>query len=175
MEALIDALLALSRVGRHELQRRPVDLAALARTAFAELEPAIGARRIELAIGPMPTVAGDPVLLRELFDNLLANAVKFTRPRAVAHVEVGEQLVDGAVAFYVRDDGVGFDPAYAHKLFGVFERLHGSDEFEGSGLGLSIVKRIVDKHGGRVWAAGAPDRGATVFFTLPPCPLSPLW
>jgi len=106
------------------------------------------------------------VLLRELFDNLLANAAKFTRPREVAHLEVGEQLVDGVPAFYVRDDGVGFDPAYAHKLFGVFERLHGSDEFEGSGLGLSIVKRIVDKHGGRVWAAGAPDRGATVFFTL---------
>jgi len=166
MEALIDALLALSRVGRHELQRRPVDLAALARAAFAELEPAIGARRIELAVGPMPTVSGDPVLLRELFDNLLANAAKFTRPREVAHLEVGEQLVDGAPAFYVRDDGVGFDPAYAHKLFGAFERLHGSDEFEGSGLGLSIVKRIVDKHGGRVWAAGAPDHGATVFFTL---------
>jgi signal transduction histidine kinase len=166
MEALIDALLVLSRVGRHELQRCPVDLAAMARAAFADLQPAIGARRIELAVGPMPTVAGDPVLLRELFDNLLANAVKFTRPREVAHVEVGQQMVDGAAAFYVRDDGVGFDPAYAHKLFGVFERLHGSDEFEGSGLGLSIVKRIVAKHGGRVWAEGAPDRGATVFFTL---------
>jgi len=99
--------------------------------------------------------------------NLLANAIKFTRPKAVAHVEVRARPSANEVVCSVKDDGVGFDPAYADKLFGVFQRLHDAEEFEGTGIGLGIVKRIVDKHGGRVWAEGAPDRGAAFFFALP--------
>lgn len=168
MDALIGALLKLSRLGRQELRRQPVDLAELARAALAELRTSAGERRIELTIQPLPTTSGDPVLLRELFDNLLANAVKFTRPRPTAHIEIGSQAGEATPVFYVRDDGVGFDPAYAHRLFGVFRRLHGDDEFEGTGLGLSIVKRIVERHGGRVWAEGELGRGATIFFTFGP-------
>lgn len=168
MNALIEALLKLSRVGRQALRVQPVDLAELARAAFAELRVGAGDRQIELAVGPLPVVAGDPILLRELLDNLLANAIKFTRPRAVAHIEVGSRAGDGGPVFFVSDDGVGFDPAQVDKLFGVFQRLHGDGPFEGTGLGLSIVKRIVEKHGGRVWAEGAPDRGATFSFTLGP-------
>jgi PAS domain S-box-containing protein len=168
MGELIDALLQLSRVGRAEIRTRTVDLAAVARAVFQELRPGVGERQVEFVLGALPPVMGDPTLLHQLLENLIGNAIKFTRPVPVAHIEVGAETGDGTPAFYVRDNGVGFDPDYAHKLFGVFERLHARDEFEGTGIGLSIVKRIVEKHGGRVWAETCRGSGATFHFTLPP-------
>ena len=166
MSELIDALLQLSRVGRAEVDVRRVDLAALARAVFRDLRVAGGERRIEFAVGELPAVAGDRTLLRQLLENLIANAVKFTRPVPVARIEVGAESQNGTPAFYVRDNGVGFDPDYAYKLFGVFQRLHSHEEFEGTGIGLSIVKRIAEKHGGHVWAESSPVGGATFYFTL---------
>ena len=166
MDELINALLQLSRVGRVAIQARRVDLAAVARTAFHELRGSGADRRIELVVGSLPTVTGDPTLLRQLLENLIANAIKFTRPVAVARIEVGAEMQDGTPSFYVRDNGVGFDPNFAGKLFGVFQRLHTHEEFEGTGIGLSIVKRIIEKHGGRVWAESRPDSGVTFHFTL---------
>ena len=164
MGELIDALLMLSRVGRAALHAREVDLATLARTVFAERRPSD--HEIELVIGELPAVRGDPTLLHQLLDNLIDNAVKFTRSTAKARIEVGARGVDDEVVFYVADNGVGFDAHYAGKLFGVFQRLHRQHEFEGTGIGLSIAKRIVEKHGGRIWAEATPDAGATFFFTL---------
>jgi signal transduction histidine kinase len=165
MGLLIDALMKLSQVGRAELRARPVDVAAVVQDAYRE-QSALSDRAPELIIGDLPTVEGDPVLLRQLFDNLIGNAVKFTQPVADAWIEVGTAHLNGTRALYVRDNGVGFEPAYADKLFGVFQRLHGQDEFAGTGIGLSIVKRIVERHGGRVWAESAPGSGATFYFTL---------
>ena len=166
MGELIDALLQLSRVGRAEVDVRRVDLAAQARAVFQDVCATAGERRIECVVGELPTVTGDPRLLRQLLENLIANAVKFTRHVPVARIEVGAESQNGTPVFYVRDNGVGFDPDYAHKLFGVFQRLHSHEEFEGTGIGLSIVKRIVEKHGGHVWAESSPDGGATFHFTL---------
>lgn len=166
MTELIQGLLVLSRVGRAELKIRPVDLGALAHGAIDELRAAAGERPIEFVTNELPTVTGDATLLRQLFDNLIANAIKFTRPVAAARIEVGTATHNDKAVFYVRDNGVGFDGRYADKLFRVFQRLHRQDEFEGSGIGLSIVKRIVEKHGGRIWAESTPEQGATFYFTL---------
>jgi light-regulated signal transduction histidine kinase (bacteriophytochrome) len=146
-----------------------VDLAALLAQVVAELEPATRGRAVEWRLGPLPTVRGDGELLRLVLHHLLSNALKFTRPRAPAVIEVGAaQGADGELTVQVRDNGVGFDPRYADKLFGVFQRLHRPDEFEGTGIGLANVRRIIRRHGGRTWATGALDQGATVCFSLPP-------
>lgn len=166
MGVLIDDLLEFSRLGRQSLTRRPVDVEKLARHAYHSLAPQCEGRRIELAIGPLPGCEADPALLRQVWVNLLGNAVKYTRQREVARIEVGHEVRDGAVEYFVRDNGAGFDMRYAHKLFGVFERLHRADEFEGTGVGLAIVQRIVQRHGGRVRAHGEPGRGASFHFTL---------
>ena len=168
MGRMIEALLKLSRIGRAAVERRTIDLAAMVEAAWADLSPAPGWQRAALVVQELPEVDADPQLLRQVLDNLLGNALKFTRPVAEPRIEVGVDGSSGERVFRVRDNGVGFDPERADRLFAVFRRLHAEDEFEGAGVGLGIVKRIVEKHGGRVWAEGAPDRGATFFFTLPP-------
>lgn len=167
MGQLIDDLLGLSRHSRGEMRREPVELGALAREVAETLRAGEPGHRVELVVEEGLVAEGDPRLLRVVLQNLLANAWKFTRGRAGARVEVGRTGWEGEPAFYVRDNGAGFDMAYAHKLFRPFQRLHSTREFEGSGIGLATVQRIVHRHGGRVGAQAAPDRGATVFFTLP--------
>jgi PAS domain S-box-containing protein len=167
MGDLIDDLLALSRVGRHEMRAVCLDLAELSQAAFDELTAGSHGPGVDLRLQrPLPAM-GDPTMLRQVMGNLLANALKYTRPRRRPVIEVGAELVEGETVFHVRDNGVGFDMAYVDKIFGVFERLHRADEFEGSGVGLAIVKRVVERHGGRVWAEAKKGEGATLYFTLP--------
>ncbi len=134
---------------------------------FADLRPETKQREIEWRLDPLPMATCDPGLMKQVFANLLSNAVKHTRPRDRAVIEVGETIVGNERVIYVRDNGVGFNMKCVHKLFGVFERLHRSEEFEGTGIGLATVRRIIQRHGGRVWAEGEPDKGATFFLTLP--------
>ena len=168
MGALIDDLLVFSRMSRTELRRSKVALDSLVHEALDTLQTEINGRPIHWKIGELPEVEADPAMLRQVWINLIANAVKYTRPRNPAEIEVGcADAADGELVFYVRDNGVGFDMQYAHKLFGVFQRLHHAEEFEGTGIGLANVRRIVSRHGGRTWAEGKPDGGATFFFSLP--------
>ncbi|QXD16330.1 PAS domain S-box protein [Rhodocaloribacter litoris] len=167
MGQLIDDLLRFSRLGRQPLERRRVDPASLVRDVWHELRPLAGDRNVVFRVGHLPPCQADPRLLRQVFANLLENALKFTRNREAAHIEVGAGLRDGTPVYYVRDNGAGFDMTYASKLFGVFQRLHRQEEYEGTGVGLAIVQRIVHRHGGHVWAEAAPDQGATFYFTLP--------
>lgn len=164
MGALIDDLLSFSRVGRAGLAKTDVPLDGTLRRCLEELAPDLAGRSIQWKIGPLPTVQADPALIRMVVFNLICNAIKFTGKRAEAVIEVGASA--GNVVF-VRDNGAGFDPRYVGKLFGVFQRLHSQAEFEGTGIGLANVQRIVRRHGGRVWAEGAVDAGATFFFSLP--------
>jgi len=169
MEGLINGLLTFSRTGRAEMQIQPVELSKLVREACSELAPEIEGREVIWEIGPLPLVLGDPILLRQVWINLISNALKFTAPRKRARIEVGTEQIDqrnGEVTLFVRDNGVGFDPRHRQKLFGVFQRLHSANEFEGSGIGLATVRRIVHRHGGRVWAEGEQGQGATFYFTL---------
>lgn len=168
MGLLIDDLLSFSRIGRTEMQVQEVDLAPMLAGVREEMQAELGERTVEWAIGPLPMVRGDPALLREVLVNLLGNAVKFTRRSPAARIEVGANLPargESMVTIFVRDNGVGFNPRYLDKLFGVFQRLHNPRDFEGTGIGLANVKRIVTRHGGRVWAEGQIDRGATFYFT----------
>jgi PAS domain S-box-containing protein len=167
MDQLIADLLSLSRVARADLQPDVVDMESLAREAFLEVLAQEHDAGCELALGSLPHVQGDARLLRQVWRNLLGNAVKFSRGASVRHVTVAGGRRDGHCWFEVRDQGAGFDPAFAHKLFGVFQRLHGEHEFEGSGVGLALVRRIVRRHGGEVEAAGEVGKGATFRFTLP--------
>jgi signal transduction histidine kinase len=166
MGRLIDDLLGLSRVTRAELRRSPVDLSALARSVAVELARAEPERKVAMVIADGIVAEGDAPLLRIALENLLGNAWKFTGKRAEARIEVGTMSVDGGMVYFVRDNGAGFDPAYEAKLFGVFQRLHSTHEFDGTGIGLATVKRIVNRHSGRIWATGGVDRGATFYFTL---------
>ena len=167
MGVLIDDLLAFARMGRAEMIETKVDLAALVRETLREMEPATHERNIVWKIPPLPAVQADPAMLKLALANLLGNAVKFTRPRDPAQIEIGCEGKDGErVIVFVRDNGVGFDPQYTHKLFGVFQRLHCADEFEGTGIGLASVRRIIARHGGRTWAEGRLNEGATFYFTL---------
>jgi signal transduction histidine kinase len=166
MGSLIDDLLNLSRLSRTAMQTQTVDLSALARSIAADLSKEQSERRIELRIQDGLTATADPGLIRVALGNLLGNAWKFTSKRASAHIEFGQAAVKGTLAYFVRDDGAGFDPAYADRLFGAFQRLHGMTEFAGTGIGLATVQRIVHRHGGRIWAESAVDCGATFYFTL---------
>lgn len=168
MGALIDALLELSRLGRHAMRRERVDLSALARELGAELRKAHPGRALTFVVAPGLEADGDPVLVRVLLDNLLRNAWKFTARTPEAKVEFERLDFEGAPAYLVRDNGAGFAMASAHKLFKPFERLHPHEDFPGSGVGLATARRIVDRHGGRLWAQGEPGRGATFYFTLAP-------
>jgi signal transduction histidine kinase len=169
MGDLIDDLLQFSRTGRAELQITEVDMSELLREAMQPLAPICAGRDIAWSIDTLPSVRGDAALLRQVWANLLDNAIKYTRDRSPARIEVCTHDGDGLTedVFVVRDNGVGFDMQYAHKLFGVFQRLHSSAEFEGTGIGLANVQRIVHRHGGRVWAEGELDKGASFYFALP--------
>jgi PAS domain S-box-containing protein len=167
MGQLIDDLLKLTRVSRSELRREPVDLSALTRQAVEELRRSEKNRRVDVVVEATPLAMGDPVLLANVIQNLVGNAWKFTGQTPEARVEFGSTTIDGdRTAFYVRDNGVGFDMVYSDKLFGAFQRLHSHDEFEGSGIGLATVQMIIRRHGGEVWADSAPGQGATFHFTL---------
>jgi light-regulated signal transduction histidine kinase (bacteriophytochrome) len=167
MGELIDGLLAFSRMGRAEIKGAPVPLNELVQDVINGLEMTIGGRAIAWERGPLPCVIGDPSLLKQVFINLIDNALKYTRGRDRARIAIGSASDEaGRAVLFVRDNGVGFDMQYAHKLFGVFQRLHRPEEFEGTGIGLATVRRIVERHGGRVWADAALNHGATFFFTL---------
>jgi light-regulated signal transduction histidine kinase (bacteriophytochrome) len=167
MSHLIDDLLAFSRIGRSGLNKRDVDMNALVQECLREMQPDLERRRIEWEVLPLPPAPGDHNLLRQVWVNLLANAVKYTRPRDPAKIHVAAARQDNEIIFYVRDNGVGFDMSYADKLFGVFQRLHSESEFEGTGIGLANVRRIVQRHGGRTWAEAKEGEGAKVYFSLP--------
>jgi signal transduction histidine kinase len=172
MGRLIDGLLVFSRLGRMEMSREPVNLKQLAEEALQELQPEIEGREIVWRIGELPVVEGHRETLRTVVINLLSNAIKFTRQRRPAQIEVGYRGArDGEAVCFVRDNGVGFDMRYAGKLFGVFQRLHRARDFEGTGIGLANVQRIVLRHRGRVWAESEVGRGATFYFSLPLRPL----
>lgn len=167
MARLIEALLRLSRLGRQPLERQPVDLRALVCDVVTELQREQGDREIEVRVGLLPGCLGAPTLLRQVLMNLLSNAFKYTRHTPVPTVEVGTRTDRGETAYFVRDNGAGFDMRQAHRLGVVFQRLHGEQEFEGTGVGLALVQRIVQRHGGRLWAEGVVGQGATFWFTLP--------
>jgi two-component system, sensor histidine kinase and response regulator len=168
MARLVEDLLNMARLGRERMSLRMTDLNAVLESVLRELQAETGARNIEWRIGKLPAVDCDPGLMRPVLSNLLGNAVKYTRRREQAIIEVDHLSSGGETVIFVRDNGAGFDPKYADKLFGVFQRLHSAEEFEGTGVGLATVQRIVQKHGGRVWAEGEVDKGATFFFTLGP-------
>jgi len=168
MAHLIDALLDLARISRAELHRKRVDLSTMARAVLARLQVAQPAREVEIVVEDGLTADADPRLLEIVLTNLLDNAWKFTSKRAHARIELATRGASGTTTFVVRDNGAGFEPRYLGKLFGVFERLHTVHEFEGTGIGLAIAKRIIHRHGGEIWAEGGVDRGATFFFTLAP-------
>jgi PAS domain S-box-containing protein len=169
MGQLIDGLLALSRIGREKLIFSEIDMTELARTAFEEQKAAGGRQRdLSIKIAELPGAYGDKRLITQVFHNLLSNAIKFTRNVPAAAIEVGYQPGAGEDIYFVRDNGVGFDMNHAQKLFGTFQRLHAANEFEGSGIGLATVQRIINRHGGRVWAEAEPAKGAAFYFSLPP-------
>jgi PAS domain S-box-containing protein len=166
MGVLIDDLLTFSRLSRLPLSEHEVNTGLLVEGVLAELNAGQPGRPVKIQLGELPSCQGDAALLKQVWINLLSNAYKYTRKRDPAVIEIGCKSEQGEHVFFVRDNGVGFDMQYAHKLFGVFQRLHRSDEFEGTGVGLAIVQRVVHRHGGRVWAEAAVDRGATFYFTL---------
>ena len=166
MARLIDDLLGLSRVTRTEIQLADVNLSALAAQVAGDLQKAEPARQVTWTIAPGLVARADPGLARVVLQNLLGNAWKFTAQRSQAHVEFGATSRNGHPAYFVRDDGAGFNMTYANKLFGAFQRLHGNTEFPGTGIGLATVQRIIHRHGGEVWAEGAVGQGATFYFTL---------
>ena len=167
MDQLINDLLALSRLKRQEFEIAEIDMGDLAQGVFEELKAINPGRKLNLVISNPPKGMGDPSMIRQVFVNLLSNAIKFTRKREAALIEIGGTINDKEATFFVKDNGVGFDMAEAEKLFGVFQRLHSADEYEGTGVGLAIVQRIITRHGGRVWAEGKLDEGAVFYFTLP--------
>ena len=168
MGNLIDNLLAFSRIMKSEMQKAEVNLDELVRETLGDFQTETDARKIRWKIDPLPTVLADRALLRMVLVNLFSNAVKYTGKRAEPVIEIGcTHAGDDEVVIYIRDNGAGFDPLYAAKLFGVFQRLHSQDEFAGTGIGLSNVQRIIHRHGGRVWAEGVVNGGATFYFSIP--------
>ncbi len=166
MGKLIDDLLSFSRLGRHELRLQELEMASLVKVVSQELRETAPDREIKFTVHDLPAARVDASLFKQVWANLLSNAIKFTKGKKVAVIEVGSERKGDQTIYFVKDNGVGFDMQYVNKLFGVFQRLHEKEEFEGSGVGLAIVERIVTRHGGRVWAEGKPDEGATFFFTL---------
>ncbi len=167
MGRLIDDLLAFSRLSRKQIEASPVNMTQLANDVFQQLKDAFTDQNIQFNLATLPDTTGDPSLLRQVLVNLLANAAKYSRTRAQSVIDVDGRSENGDCIYYVKDNGVGFDMTYAQKLFGVFQRLHSVEEFEGTGVGLAIVQRIINRHGGRVWAEGKVDEGATFYFSLP--------
>jgi PAS domain S-box-containing protein len=169
MGNLIDDLLAFSRIGRQSINKQTVDPAEIVKRVLEELQTEQQGRSINISMEKLPAANADPALLKQVFTNLLSNALKYTRGRSNASIDIGATLgnqVSESPVYYVRDNGAGFDMKYAHKLFGVFQRLHRAEEFEGTGVGLATTERIIRRHGGRIWAEAEVDRGATFFFTI---------
>jgi light-regulated signal transduction histidine kinase (bacteriophytochrome) len=166
MARMIEDLLNLSRLDRQSVRRTTIDLNAVAADVIRELRSDVGGRMIDWQIGELPTVSADPGLMKLVLTNLLSNALKYTGKRECAVIQIGQRSEGGRTVCFVRDNGAGFDQQYAGKLFGVFQRLHRADEFEGTGVGLATVERILRKHGGKIWAEAVPEEGATFFFTL---------
>jgi len=166
MGALIDDLLAFSRLSRQSVNRQTVNSTRIVQEALDELKPLRDGRQIEIKIGELPACHGDPALLKQIWVNLISNAIKYTRGREPGIIEIGCTHENDENVYFVRDNGAGFDMQYSNKLFGVFQRLHREDQFEGTGVGLAIVQRIVHRHGGRVWAQAEVDHGATFYFTI---------
>jgi light-regulated signal transduction histidine kinase (bacteriophytochrome) len=166
MGELIDDLLAFSHLGRQQVKKTTVNASAIAKLAFEEITEHEDKARIHFMINKLPEVQADATLLKQVFVNLFSNAIKFSRQREQAIIEVGSEPSDQGTILFVRDNGVGFDMQHSGKLFGVFQRLHSYDQFEGTGVGLAIVRRIVERHGGVVWAEAEQDKGATFYFTL---------
>lgn len=167
MGQLIDDLLTFSRLGRKELRFTKIDMKALANSVFDELVATEDAGRIDFRVHRLPLATGDQTLVRQVWVNLLSNAIKFSSKKERAVIEVGSKHSEDDLIYYVRDTGAGFDMEYVDKLFGVFQRLHSENEFEGTGVGLAIVQQVVRRHGGHVWAEGEADKGATFYFSLP--------
>lgn len=163
---LVEDLLRFSRLSRQPLAKQPIVMSQLVAEVLQEVCAGQDDRPVEVKVGPLSDCSADPVLLKQVLINLLANALKFTRGKESPVVEVGSREETGETVYFVRDNGAGFDMKYAQKLFGVFQRLHSSEEFEGTGVGLSIVQRIIQRHGGRIWAEAAVDKGATFYLTL---------
>ncbi len=167
MGQLISDLLALSRLKRQECKVELIQMEELSRAVFEELKLVNPGRKLKFIFEHIPNAKGDPSLIHQVLINLVSNAIKFSRKRDVAAIEAGGSEGEGENTYYIKDNGVGFDMRDADKLFGVFQRLHSADEYEGTGIGLAIVQRIIDRHGGRVWAEGKIDKGAVFYFTLP--------
>jgi light-regulated signal transduction histidine kinase (bacteriophytochrome) len=167
MERLIDDILNLSRVMRSEMQRLPVDLGSLAQSIADELSRNEPDRKVTFIITPGMMIEADRNLMGIVLENLIDNAWKFTSKHPTAKIEIGNMIRDGQQVYFVRDDGAGFDMAYAGKLFGAFQRMHTSDEFKGTGIGLATVRRIIHRHSGQVWAKAEKDKGAAFYFTIP--------
>jgi light-regulated signal transduction histidine kinase (bacteriophytochrome) len=166
MARLIEELLGLAKVSRHVVQRQRVDFTARAREGLQRLQMLDPTRRVETQVQPDLTAYADPVLVGVVLDNLLDNAWKFSGRRTPARIEVGRAQTTHGPAFFVRDNGVGFDMDHADKLFGAFQRLHSSRDYDGTGIGLATTHRVIERHGGRIWADARPDQGATFYFTL---------
>jgi light-regulated signal transduction histidine kinase (bacteriophytochrome) len=167
MGMLIDDLLQFSRTGRMEMHQSDLDMNEIVKEVKESLCKDNPDRKIEWVIEELPSVNGDGAMLKLVWTNLLGNAVKFSRTRKKARIEIGVRKENKELVFFVRDNGVGFDMQYAHKLFGVFQRLHSTEEFEGTGIGLANVQRIVLRQGGRTWAEAEPDKGAVFYFSIP--------
>jgi signal transduction histidine kinase len=170
MGHLIDDLLSFSRLSRQPLSRYPIAHAELVRQCVEDLRDDQKGRQITIHIDNLPDCAADPALLRQVWINLIANAIKYTRRREHAQIEIGSQTEGAATIYFIRDNGVGFDMRYSDKLFGVFQRMHRAEDYEGTGVGLAIVQRVIIRHHGRIWAEAAVDQGATFFFTIMPEP-----
>jgi light-regulated signal transduction histidine kinase (bacteriophytochrome) len=166
MAAMIEDLLRLAQIGRQQLKLQKTSIKDLIDDVLADLKSEVCERRIEWRVGELPSLECDRGLIKQVFTNLVGNAVKYTRPREVAVIEIGHCDGEGHPVIFVRDNGAGFEMKYADKLFGAFQRLHRQDEFEGTGVGLATVHRIIRRHGGRIWAEAEPQKGATFYFTL---------
>jgi len=166
MSDLVDDLLSLSRITRADVKKQVVDISHLAEEILRELQEAEPERRVTITVEPGLSAKGDKTLLKAVLVNLSDNAWKFSSKEEQADIKVGQTIMDGEDVFFVKDNGVGFNMAYADKLFGAFQRLHGVDEFPGTGIGLASVQRIVSRHGGRIWAESEVGKGATFYFTL---------
>jgi light-regulated signal transduction histidine kinase (bacteriophytochrome) len=166
MGQMVDEMLKLARLGRQALEVKTTGLSSLVADVVTLMAPETEGRQVEWKIGELPFMECDPILMRQVFQNLISNALKYSRTRSSAVIEIGQTEKEGEKVIFVKDNGVGFDMKYSDKLFGVFQRLHRAEEFEGNGIGLATVKRIIKKHGGRVFVEAERDRGATFYFTL---------
>ena len=167
MGQLIDDLLAFSRTGKQELLKGPIHTQSMVNEIANELVKQYKGPDIYLDIQALPTINADKNTIRQVWINLISNAIKYSGNRKQPYIKIGSDYRDGQIVFYVKDNGVGFDEQYKHKLFKVFQRLHSAEEFEGTGVGLALVEKIVSRHGGKVWAEGKPDEGACFYFSLP--------